>query len=800
MDSILQDLRFAWRMIAKQKGFSAVVILTLGLGIGVNTAILSIVNAVLIRPLPYPDPDQLVQVQKRWQPPWLKEPEVTTGLRGPEVVAWQEENHAFSEVAGYTWRMATLSGEQEAERARCGMVSPSFLTALRAPFVLGRGFLPGERRSEASPVVVLGYGLWKRRFGGEGNILGRSISVDQVPHTVVGVLGAGFRFPEPYDFCVPLRLDDDQGFVGVIGRLMPGVTPEQGCAALDTIYKRVSDPKENGTILLTTVHAHIVEVARRKILIFLAGAVCVLLIACVNVANLLLARSASRQREMAIRTAVGAGRMRIIRQLLTESVLLAVMGAVLGLILAFWTRGFVLACFDGLPALSEVSMDGRVMGLSFVIALITGLLFGLAPALDASRLGSSAAMKLTEGGSRSHSPLRSHLSGALVISEMALSLVLLLGAGLLSRSFVKLNGVDPGFRPDHILTFALEPSKPRYPDAQARAAYFERVVERLRELPGIEAIGADASLPLTGYTTGIKGMTIEGQVDTPDELDWFMLSIVSSDYLRVMGIPIKRGRGLTERDVAGAPKVALVNDSFVRRFYAGAEALGKQLGGSDGLEIVGIVGDVRQHLKGQMEPRAYVSYLQFPEAWGRERGLDRLNLVIRSHGDPMSLATPVRDCVRSVDKDQPVEDLMTLEQRRSDSLVPARLNMILAGAIAVLALVLAAVGIYGVLAHSVARRTREIGIRMALGAESWDVIGSIISMGLRRALVGIVVGLAAGIALTRFLGSLLFGVDALDAPSFGGAAMILILVAVAACYFPAAKAAKVDPMLALRHE
>ena len=800
MNSLLQDLRYALRMIAKQRGFSAVIILTLGLGIGVNTAILSIVNAVLIRPLPYPDPDQLVQVQKLWQPPWLKEPDLTTGMRGPEVLAWQEENDAFSEVAAYTWRMASLSGGQEAERVRCGMVSASFLPALRASFVLGRGFRPEEAGPGGASVVVLSHGLWKRRFGSDAGILGQTVAVDQRSHIVVGVLGADFRFAEPYDICVGLSLDEDNGFLEVIGRLKPGVPPSKGAAVLDTIYRRVSDPKENGRILLASMQGHLVKGVRPKLFIFSAGAACVLLIACVNVANLLLARSASRQREMAIRAAVGAGRMRIIRQLLTESFLLALLGALLGLLLAFWTKGLVVGCFDELPAMCEVSIDGRVLLLSFAIALFTGLMFGLAPAWISSRLCSSDAMRLTAGGSRLNSPLRSPLSTALVVSEVALSLVLLLGAALLSRTYAKLNGVDLGFRADRILTFTLEPSKASYPDAPARAEYFERVIERLREIPGVETVGADASLPLTGYTTGIKGMTIEGQVDLPDELDGFMLSVVSSDYLRALGIPIKRGRGLTERDRAGAPLAALVNESFVRRFFGGEECLGRHLGDGDGMEIVGIVGDVRQYLQGDMEPRVYVSCRQFSEVWGRQRGLERMSFVVRSPGDAMSLATLVRDMVFSVDRDQPIESLMTLEQCRLDSMSSARLNLFLSSTIAVLALGLAAVGLYGVLAYSVARRTREIGIRMSLGAMGGDVVGLVVAAGLRPVLAGLAVGILAGIALTRYLGSLLFGVGALDIQSFAGASLILVLVAVLACYLPAAKAARVDPILALRQE
>jgi len=774
-------------MLIKNPGFTTVVVLTLGLGIGINTAIFSLVNAVLLRPLPYPEPERLVVVKKDWKPFWAPNGEIDDAFDSKEVAAWQEFNGVFSQQTAYQTEETTLTGREAAELVHCGRVSASFCSMFGAAPRLGRGFLPEEDRPGGPPVALLSYRLWQRRFGGATNILGQTITLYDKPWTIVGVLPATFQFTEPLDVLVPLALD--KGALGLlphfIGRLKPGVSLEQARAGLDVIYQRVRDPKAPGRVLLTGLHEYVVGRVKLSLLIYLGAVGLVLLIACANIANLLLARGAARRKEMAIRAALGAGRFRLIRQLLTESVLLASMGGLVGLLLALWGGSLLAPLMADLPKLQPARINGSVLAFTFLVAVSTGLVFGMVPALEGSRLSFAESLKegTRSGGYGGRHQRR--LSALLVVSEVTLASVLLLGAGLLLKSFIHLRGVDLGFRPNRILSLRVDLGKTKYPDARSQVAYFEQVIQAIRELPGVEAVGADAALPLGGIDLAISLWRSDGK-----NPEIFHAGIVNPEYFRVMGIPLKKGRGFTDQDREGKPKVALVNENFARGRFGLEEPLGKKV-----LEatIVGVVGDVRQGgPAAPVGPLIYLSYLQ--------SGSQSLSLAVRTRGDPLKLAAAVRSQILRIDKDQPIHSLASLDQKLADNLSPQRVNMQVSSALGFLALCLVAVGIYGVLAFSVAQRTHEIGVRMALGAQVGDVVWLVVCQGLTLTLAGVGAGLLAAFWLTRFLSSLLFGVTALDPFTFAAASVLLLLIALAACYLPARRAAKVDPMVALREE
>ncbi|HXP61064.1 MAG TPA: ABC transporter permease [Dongiaceae bacterium] len=784
MNRIIQDIRFAARMLIKNPGFSAVVVLTLGLGIGINTAIFSLVNAVLLRPLPYPEPERLVVVQKDWKSSFAHDRVLLSRLDTREVLAWQESNGAFSQQTAYEIEEATLTGRDAAESVSCGRVAASFFSMFGAAPSLGRAFLPEEDRPGGPPVALLSHRLWQRRFGGDANILGQTITLYDKPWTVVGVLPATFQFTEPLDVLVPLALSQS-GPAGphLIGRLKPGVSLDQARAGLDLIYQRVHDPNESGRVILTGLHEYVVGHVKLSLLIYLGAVGLVLLIACANVANLLLARGAGRRKEMAIRAALGAGRPRLIRQLLTESVLLASMGGLVGLLLAFWGGSLLAPLVAGLPKLQPARINGSVLAFTFLVAVSTGLVFGVVPALEGSRLSLGESLKEGTRGSGYGGRHQRRLSALLVVSEVTLASVLLLGAGLLLKSFVRLRGVDLGFRPDRILSLRVDLSKTKYPDARSQAAYFEQVIQSIRELPGVEAVGADAALPLSGVNFGMGVMS-------GTNLDLFAAGIVNSDYFRAMGIPLKKGRTFTDQDREGKLKVALVNESCARSRFGVDEPLGKKVAEAT---IVGVVGDVRQ--KGPKNPAGPLVYFSFLQS-----GCQGMSLAVRTRGDPLKLARAVRSQILRLDKDQPIQNFATLEQRLADNLSPQRVNMQVSSALGVLALSLVAVGLYGVLAFSVAQRTHEIGVRMALGAQAGDVVWLVVRQGLTLTLAGAGAGLLVAFWLTRFLSSLLYGVTAFDPFTFAAASLLLLLIALAACSIPARRAAQVDPMVALRDE
>jgi predicted permease len=675
-------------------------------------------------------------------------------------------------------------------------VSVGFLPALGVRPALGRVFAAEEDRPGGPAVAILSHGLWQRRFGGDTNVLGKTIIIDQQVCTVIGVLPASFHVPteytqysEKWDVLRPLGLDaKGHGFLLGVGRLKPDVNLEQARASLDLLYQQFRDPKENGRVVLVRLQGYMARETKRSLLVFQGAVGFILLIACANVANLLLARGTRRQKEMAVRVALGAGRLRIVQQLLTESSLLALLGAALGLLLAFGIKDVVRGFIPALKEVPSTGIDGRVLAFTFLAALLTGLVFGLAPALEASRLSLNESLKLgsrgTTGGRRQH-----RLRGGLVVSEVALALVLLVGAGLLVKCFFHLRGVDPGFRTDRLLCLSLSPSTAKYTNGPAQAAYFEQVIEGLRTLPGVEAVGADLEMPFVGPSRWPRPGEVDGK---PVQA---LCSIVNPDYARALGIPLKSGRWLTEGDRAASARVVVVNERFVRSYLSGKEAVGQQIkyGDQDERTIVGVVGDVRTAgLMWGAAAHVYVCYLQ--------EGAAGMGLALRVRGDPIALAAAARARIRAVDPDQPVGGLMMMEQYMRESLIPQRMNMWLSSALGALALALAALGIYGVLSFAVSQRTHEIGVRMALGAETRDVLKLVVGQGLQLALAGVVIGLLAALGLMRSLSSLLYGVAPTDPPTFAGVALLLGSIALLACYLPARRATQVDPMVALRYE
>jgi putative ABC transport system permease protein len=791
LESLIQDLRYSARMLRKNPGFTMVVVVTLALGIGVNTAIFSLINAVMLRPPPYPDPDQLVQVMIVRETPGYDEI-----LDTREALAWQKEGQVFSQFGLYHFEGFNMTGGDEPARVNCGDVSVGFLPALGVRPALGRVFAAEEDRPGGPAVAILSHGLWQRRFGGDTNVLGKAITIDQQAYTVVGVLPASFQVPAKYtqysdkwDVLRPLGLDEKgHGFLLGVGRLKPDVNLEQARASLDLLYQPFRDPQEKGKVALVRLQGYMAREAKRSLLVFQGAVGFILLIACANVANLLLARATRRRKELVVRVALGAGRLRTIRQLLTESLLLALLGAAFGVLLGWGIKDAVRSFLPSLKELSSVSLDGRVLAFTLLVALLTGLIFGLAPALGASRVSLSESLK--EGSRSLTGGLQRHrLRRVLIVSEVALALVLLVGAGLLVKCFFRLRGVDPGFRTDRLLCLSLSLSTAKYTNGPAQAAYFQQVIEGLRTLPGVEAIGADLEMPFVGQSWWPRPGEVNGKPVRA------FCSIVNPDYARALGIPLKSGRWLTEGDRAGSAKVVVVNESFVRLFLSGKEAVGQQIkyGDQDERTIVGVVGDVRTMgpMWGPAE-HVYVCYLQ--------EGTEGMGLALRIRGDPMALAAATRARIRAVDPDQPVGGLMTMEQYMRESLIPQWMNMWLSSGLGALALALATVGIYGVMSFTVSQRTHEIGVRMALGAQTRDVLKLVVGQGLRLTVVGLGVGLLAAFGLTRFLSSLLYGVSAIDLSTFVSVSLLLGGISLLACYLPARRATKVAPWVVLRYE
>jgi putative ABC transport system permease protein len=822
MNTLWQDLRYGARMLWKNPGFTIVAVITLSLGIGANTAIFSVVNAVLLRPLPYPEADRLVHLTERH--PKFE----TMSISYPDFIDWRARNHVFEYLGVYNFGSYNLTGSGEPERLLGGRISADAFAALRVQAALGRLFTNEEDKPGAPAVVVLSHELWQRRFGGNPSILNQSLTFNDRAYTVVGVMPPDFRFSGRTELWVPVGQLSDQpvwrerdnhpGLRG-IARLKAGVTFEQARTDLDLIAAQLEQqyPNSNkyvGARLIPLLENYVSNV--RGALWVLLGAVgLVLLIACANVANLMLARAAARQREMAVRVALGASRWRVMRQLLTESLLLAVVGGAIGLLLAHWGVGLILAfSANSIPRTSEIGLDQRVLIFTGLISVLTGLVFGLAPALQASRADVQETLKET---ARSTTGGRHRLRQVLVISEVALTLVLLIGAGLLMRSFYRLQQVNPGFVDEHVLSFSVSVPEQKYPDEHQWLNFYQEVMRRLRALPGVQEVAVTSRVPM-GENDWQSGFRVVGQPPPPPGQGPSMeVTLVSPDYFRTMGIPLLRGRYFSEQDnrdkldeeklrglnrqqrMRAGLKSVIIDEEFARRHWPNEDALGKQIlwgGGQNDppLTVVGIVGRVKLYRPN--EPAGFVQcyfpFLELPD--------NGMSFVVKTTLEPEQLIAAARHQVQAVDTSQPIYNVKTLTQLRAQSVAPQRFNLLLLGMFAAVALALAVVGIYGVMSYAVTQRTHEIGLRVALGAQTRDVLKLVVGQAMKLALLGVALGLLGAAALTRLLANLLFGVRPTDPLTFAVVALLLALVALLACWIPARRAARVDPMIALRCE
>jgi len=818
MASLWQDLRYSLRILVKSPGFTVSVIIALALGIGANTAIFSVVNAVLLRALPYENAERLLVIYGGG----AQDAVIDAPFSYPDFVDYKNGARTLEHVAAYSKSGTFISaGGDEPERVWGAEVSAELFPLLGVQPALGRFFTVEEDQPGGPSVVVLSHGLWQRRFGSDPRIVGREIKMGLAgrSYTVVGVAPPGFEFPisaEGADYYRPFTVITARNdpsvisnrgtrFMPVVASLKSGVALGQAAAELDTITNRLAvqypDVNAGRRIRLISMHEDLVGNIRPALLVLLGAVGFVLLIACANVANLSLVRASARGKEIAVRTALGASRWRLMQQLLTESLLLAFVSGALGLLLATWGVDLLKALAPGdIPRLSEVGLDSRVLIFTLGISALTGVVFGLAPAWQASQFDLSISLK--EGGRGStEGARRNRTRSLLIVTEVALSLLLLVGAGLLLKSFVRLLNADPGYTAARVLTMLVPLPNTNYSSPEQQHAFFRQALERTRALSGVEAAAAVNVLPLGNRETRTT-FNIDGRPPAAPETQVAARNpIITSDYFRAMNIPVRRGRAFTDRDAAAAPPVAVINEAFARRYFPNDEPLGQRLITDDEnnnplppREIVGVVGNVRLGgLDEEVIPEFYVPFFQSSDG--------QMNLVVRSStSDPSVLASAVRGVIKEIDKSLAIWETRTMDERVAQSVAPRRFNALLLGCFAFVALVLATIGIYGVMAYSVTQRTHEIGIRMALGARSGDVLRLIVGRGMSLALIGVACGLVAAVAMTRVMRSLLYEVSTTDPLIFAGVAALLTLVALAACYVPARRAAKVDPMVALRYE
>jgi putative ABC transport system permease protein len=814
MFGLPKDFRDAYRMLRNKPGFTILAMITLALGIGASTAIFSVVDAVILRPLPYRAPDRLVLV-KEWIPKAIPDPIPDCA---PDVVQFQRENLTFESLAAFRGDQADLAGGTEPQRVNVHRVNANLFSLLGVQPALGRAFTVDEDQP-GHWVAILSQGLWQRQFGADPNVVGRTVNLNRQPYTVVGVMPRAFVFPlagmdqgGPSDVFIPMAFTPEElADVGdnfnysVVGRLKSGVSLTQANADLGAIARRILEtypPEFRGNIDLSAIALPLADQVMgkaRTLLVLLFGAVAfVLLISCINVTNLLLTRATDRQKEIAVRLALGASRVRLLRQLVAESMLLTLSSAGLGLFFANSITGALLALMPPeIPRVHTIDLNPSVLAFAVALAVLTGLFFGIVPALAASRTNVNTTLK--DGGrsgmqGREHNRVRS----SLVVAEVALTLILLVGAGLLLRSFQRVLETDPGFQPEHVLTASLNlPGLQYKSDAQIRS-FYQRLMERLRQLPGVQTAGGSTDLPLNAGWNHL--FTPEEYHPTPGaNMNFCNHSVILGQYLQTMGVPLLRGRFFTEQDNDRSTRVLIVSESLARRYWANGNAIGKRLkwGPAESkdvwLTIVGIVGDVKQGaLEVETTPHTYEPFLQ--------NTVSSLNVAILASGDPANLASALRSTVWAVDPQLAVAQLQTMGQVISQSTTPRRFNLFLLAGFASLALVLSAIGIYSVIAYSVVRRVHEIGIRMALGAQSADVMRLVVGEGLLLLGIGVIVGIFGAIALTRALANFLYGIRPTDPTTFACVVMILAGVALVACYIPARRATKVDPMIALRYE
>src|SRR5262245_2827991 len=814
-DEMFQDLRFGLQMMMKNPGFTFVAVITLALGIGANTAIFSVINATLLRPLPYPQPEQLALIEERGRNM------TSMSVSYPNFLDYRERNQVFSRMAAFRWRGMDLSGGNEPERLIGLEVSSDFFETLGVSPIHGRTILSEEDREGAQPVVVIGHDLWARRFNSDPNLVGGGVTINGIGYTVIGIMPSGFLFLGEAQLWTPLGLKarsmmdrGDHQELTALARLKPGIQLDQARADLGAIARRLESQykasNEGVGVIINSLTENVVGYISPTLRTLFGAGGFGLLIACGNAANPRLARAGARRKEMGIRAALGAARSRLIRQLLTESALMAAIGGALGIALAYWTVGLLktTALFnDNLPRAEEINVDGRALVFTLLLSLLTGIIFGFAPALQASKADVHEALKESRSGAAGGFG-RNHVRSLLVVAEIALALVVLIGGGLTLRSFIHLMRIDPGFKPDDamVMDMALPPAI--YPAGESQTSFYQRLLERIGKLPGVQAAGLASPLPFSGRSSQSRAIQDGVRLARGNTVlsDFYT---VSPDYFQAMGIRLIKGRSFTERDTESASLTIVVDELTAQRFWPNQDPIGKRMTfeltnreneppSPRWREVVGVVGHVKHYgLTAESRQQIYVSYLQMP--FYNQGMLPQMSLIVRAP-DATSLISAARSAVLALDRNLPVYNVRTMDQVLSNSVARTRLSMWLMGAFAMTGLLLAASGIFGLVSYTVTQRRHEIGVRRALGAQSRDVLRLIVGRGLRLALVGVALGLVASFGLTRLMSSLLVGIDATDPLTFGAVALLLLLVSLVAAFIPARRATKVDPLVALRSE
>ena len=807
MEGLFQDIRYALRRLSQSPAFTALAVLVLALGIGGTATAFGVVNAVLLRPLGFADPGSLARLYTAWHGG-------KSTVSPPDFADWRGRNHSFTELAASNSGSFALTGDGAAEQIPGAQVTGGFFNVMGVLPSLGHVMTPADDHPNAGPVAVLGYDLWQRRFGADSGIVGRTVHLDGASYTVLGVMPVGFTYPEGSEIWLPLRFTPQDmatqrgaHYLDVVGRLKPGVPLEAADRDLQGIAASLTAeyPRTNGNTSTTVISLRdaLVGDVRTPLLVLLAAVGVVLLIACTNVAGLLLVRGIAREREIAIRTALGAGRARLVRALFTESTALAALGGLVGTLLTLWGTALVTRVTGvDIPLLGETRLDGWVLGFIGLVTLVTVLLFGLLPAWQTATLGGLASRLQSEGRGTTGARLRTR--NALVVAQTALAVLLLVGAGLLVKSFIRLQRVNPGFDPAHVLTFGISLPDASYATPQQSALFYQQLSERLEALPGVRSAGAAFGLPLTGFGYSMSVYALDGRVLPQEEQDVLsvQIRIVTPSYFAAMGIPIRRGRGILPSDRTGAPPVMVVNETAAKRVWPGQDPLGHRLiigsrlgfdGDRAGGEVVGVIGDLKERsLSQSAPPTVFLSHAQFPMGF--------MGVAIRTTGDPLTLAGPARAALAATDPNVPLFRLRSMEQLRAESVAQPRLYALLLAVFSLVAITLAGVGLYGVLAQTVAQRGRELGVRMALGATARDVGGMVVKQAARLAAAGVLLGLAGGFVGARLLATLLFGVKPSDPGTFAAVGAGLFLIALLASVIPARRATRVDLMEALRTE